>query len=384
MSLLKAVKSVAKGRIPPPRYIPDQWLDWVAGMSSWRGRRFHLNPIERLLTTMRHKEPDHVPCATLIGGACRQLTGVSFHDFSLNTNLAIEAGLLSLETVGGDIQLLGLDLSVEASDFGQAIVYPENSTAHPDYTKPLLKDHTDYRKLKRIEIRNAPRMQRVVEMARRSVKDKGREAVFVPIVSSPLSVLSMMRSAELVFKDCVHYPDEVMAAMDTVTGVLIDYINALCDTGLMVIAPDMLFASKTALGRDLWEKNEGPFGREISNAIHQRGCMVAIHNCGDGPYFDSMIKFMKPEAISFARLPEDCADRKQLKKRYGDQTVLIGHVETPTLFGGSPYEVMEECRQIIEDLAPGGGFILAPGCEYPPNADLFNAYAMVKAAELYG
>jgi len=49
-----------------------------------------------------------------------------------------------------------------------------------------------------------------------------------------------------------------------------------------------------------------------------------------------------------------------------------------------PYEVMQECRMQIEDLAHGGGFVLAPGCEFPPNAPLENAMAIVKAAELYG
>jgi len=384
MSVSEIIDSLRKGRIPPLGLIPDNVLDFLARLTSWRGRRSELSTIERLLATMRHKEPDHVPCAPLVGGAYRQLTGASFREFSLDPNVAIEAGLLGLEVIGGDVLLLGLDLTVEASDFGQTTIYPENSTAHPDYANPLIKDYTDYRKLKRIELKSAPRMQKVVEMSRRALKEKGLSAVFVPVVSSPLSVLAMMRSAERVFKDCVLYPAEVMAAMETVTGVLIDYINALCDTGLVIIAPDMLFAAKSGLGKELWEKMEGPFGREIAEVIHRRNCLVAIHNCGDGPYFDSMVRFMEPEAISFACLPDDCKDRKELKKKYGDQTTFIGNVETPLLYRGSPQQVMEECKKVIDDLAEGGGFILAPGCEYPPNANLLNAIILVQAARIYG
>ncbi len=384
MSLGEIIGSLRNGRIPPLGLVPEGVLDFLANLASRRGRRSELSTIERLLACMRHKEPDHVPCAPLIGGAYRQLTGASFRDFSLDANVAIEAGLLGLEIIGGDVLLLGLDLTVEASDFGQATIYPENSTAHPDYSNPLIRDHTDYRKLKRIDIKTAPRMQRVIEMSRRALKEKGLSSVFVPVVSSPLSVLGMMRSAEKVFKDCVLYPSDVMAAMETITGVLIDYINALCDTGLIIIAPDMLYASKSGIGKDLWEKMEGPFGREISEVIHRRNCLVAIHNCGDGPYFDSMIKFMRPEAISFACLPDDCRDRKELKKKYGDQTTLIGDVETPLLYSGSPRQVMEECKRVIGDYAEGGGFILAPGCEYPPNANLLNAAILVQAARIYG
>jgi uroporphyrinogen decarboxylase len=384
MSLREALEYIFRGRVPPPRLIPEGVLTGLAEFSSFRGRYSELSSIERLITTFRHKEPDHVPCGTLLGGAYRQLTGASFPDFSLDAEVAIEAGLRGVDLIGGDVVLLGLDLTVEASDFGQATIYPENSTAHPDYSNPLIKDWSDYRKLKRIDLGEAPRMQKVIKMAGKSVEERGRSTAFVPVVSSPLSVLGMMRSAEQLFKDCVLHPGEVTAAAETVTGVLIDYINALCDTGLIIIAPDMLFAAKSGLGKELWEKIEGPLGRQIADVIHRRGCAVAIHNCGDGPYFDSLIKFMEPEAISFARLPEDCGDRKELKKRYGDQTVLIGNVETSTLYNGSPHQVMEECRRVIDDLAPGGGFILAPGCEYPPNANLMNAVVMVETARLYG
>jgi uroporphyrinogen decarboxylase len=384
MSLELIVKYIYKGKTPPPGRFPETVLDALTSYTSLKGRRSRLTAMERLLVTIRKKEPDRVPCATLVGGAYRHLTGASFKDFSIDIDVAMEAGLLGCRLLGGDVQLLGIDLSVEASDFGQPVIYPENSTAHPDYSKPLIRDHTDYRKLKRIDIKHAPRMQRVVQMARRALQEKGLDAVFIPVVSSPISVLGMMRTAEQVFKDCVLYPQEVMAALDTITSVLIDYINELCHTGLLAVAPDMLYASRSGIGKEIWERIEGPFAKEIANAIHERKCLVAVHNCGDGPYFDSMIRFMEPEAISFARLPDDCRDRRELKKIYGDQTTLIGMVETPLLYHATPYQVMEECRRMIEDLADGGGFILAPGCEYPPNASLVNAVAMVRAAEIYG
>jgi uroporphyrinogen decarboxylase len=45
---------------------------------------------------------------------------------------------------------------------------------------------------------------------------------------------------------------------------------------------------------------------------------------------------------------------------------------------------MDECRRQIDVLAKGGGFVLAPGCEYPPNIPLTNAFAIVEAAKKYG
>jgi uroporphyrinogen decarboxylase len=44
----------------------------------------------------------------------------------------------------------------------------------------------------------------------------------------------------------------------------------------------------------------------------------------------------------------------------------------------------QECKKEIDELAEGGRFILATGCEFPPNGSLMNAIAMMEAAELYG
>jgi uroporphyrinogen decarboxylase len=133
----------------------------------------------------------------------------------------------------------------------------------------------------------------------------------------------------------------------------------------------------------LWEEIEGPFVREISNLIKKNGLVAGIHNCGHGIYFDSQIKYMEPDVISFAHLPDDCTTPREMKQRYGDQTTLLGYIPTPLLINGTPKDVMEESRRQIEDLAAGGGFVLAPGCEYPPNIPLTNAIALVEASRRY-
>ena len=154
--------------------------------------------------------------------------------------------------------------------------------------------------------------------------------------------------------------------------------------GAATVALDTLFASWNGLSREQWEEFEGPYAKEMAEAVRRRGLPVFIHNCGDGPYFDSQIRSMEPAAISFAALPDDCKDRKELKRRYGDQIILMGYIDTTLLSHGTPYQVMQECRRQIEDLADSAmGYILAPGCEFPPNAPFENALAIMRAAEVY-
>ncbi len=378
-------KEVIHGRILKPGLFPDWLLDGAATAIALRGKVSTLSSFERVLAATRFREPDHVPCCPLTFlGSSRRLSGKSFAEVSRHPEMAAETLVAMFNVVGGDILGAGFDLSVEAADFGQRIIYPERSTAHPDYDDPVIKDVADYRKIKAIDFDSAPRMQSVVKMARIIAERVGKRAVLSGFVFGPLGVLNMMRGAKHFLRDCMNYPREVMAGAETITGVLLEYIDAQCDVGVQCVALDTLFASWNGLSKERWEMLEAPFAREMATVVRRRGCSVAVHNCGDGIYFDSQIRAMDPGIISFAQLPDDCRDAAELKRRYGRDVVLMGYVSTPLLTHGTPFEVMEECRRQIEELADGGGFILAPGCEFPPDAPLENAVALVAAARFYG
>jgi uroporphyrinogen decarboxylase len=378
------VKHLRRGILPPLGSIPAPVLDALAVAASLRGRVSELSSVERALAALRHREADRVPVTPMLCAASRQLVGASFPEFAQEPERAAEAFTVGLDIVGGDLVVLMLDLSVEAADFGQAMVFPADTTPHPDYAHPRIRDVEDYRALPRLELAGAERMQRFVGLCRAMVRRVGLRAVVTGFLFGPLGVLGMMRGAEQLFGDCMRHPQVVRRACDTVTEVLVQFAEAQCDTGVPAVAIDTLFASRNGLPKALWESIEGPGVREISAAIKRRGRLVGVHNCGHAPYFDAQIRTMAPDVISFAHLPDDCASDAELKQRYGDQVTLLGYLPTALLVRGTAAEVLAHCRRQIDALAPGGGYVLAPGCEYPPNAPLTNAFAIVHAAKRHG
>lgn len=109
-----------------------------------------------------------------------------------------------------------------------------------------------------------------------------------------------------------------------------------------------------------------------------------IHNCGNGVYFDDQIAAMKPDAISFLHVPDDCLDMAECKRKYGQKTTLIGCIPPTWLPQATAAEVATVCQNQIDIFGANGGYILATGCEYPANLSLEHGKKMVQVAKEQG
>jgi uroporphyrinogen decarboxylase len=68
----------------------------------------------------------------------------------------------------------------------------------------------------------------------------------------------------------------------------------------------------------------------------------------------------------------------------GGRVVLVGNVNPMLIHTGTPEQVREATRQVIEKLAHFRGLIIQDGSNIPPGSPLENINAMMEAAELYG
>jgi uroporphyrinogen decarboxylase len=344
-----------------------------------------MTPLERIGTTLQHKEPDRVPVAPLVCGAARRIYGVTYEEWSKDGEIQGKSMLQAQELIGFDGMLTLVDLSVEAADLGQEMLYPVEDTAHPNYDNPWIKSPDDYEKIPRVDPTKTPRMKEMIKYCDVLMSERGSTVATMGFVYGPLGILSMMRGAENLFRDCMKHKEAVIKGMEVITDVLVDYIKAMAATGVHAIVLDTLFASNTIMSKKLWKATEGPFTTTLANAIRDAGAMVMVHNCGNGVHFDTQIEAMEPIAISYAYPPDGCADMVETKEKWGDKTCLCGYVgPAEHCFLGTPEDVKQECKKEIQELGKGGGFVLATGCEFPPNASILNAMAMVEAAELYG
>ncbi|MBN1486640.1 MAG: uroporphyrinogen decarboxylase [Anaerolineae bacterium] len=112
---------------------------------------------------------------------------------------------------------------------------------------------------------------------------------------------------------------------------------------------------------------------------------VMLHSCGSvkafmKPWADMGIDVLDPVQVSAAEM-----DTAGLKAHIGDRLTFHGAIDTQQVLPfGTPEDVRQEVRLRIKDLAPGGGFLLAPIHNVQGDVPPENLIAMRDAVEEFG
>lgn len=135
--------------------------------------------------------------------------------------------------------------------------------------------------------------------------------------------------------------------------------------------------------------------REIIKPIHadfisfikgRTSAKVLFHTDGDVfPLIDDFIEIgvdiLNPIQTSAGKM----ADLDQLKKRFGKRIAFCGAIDTHNILPkGTPQQINQEVKRVIEKLAPGGGYLLSSVHTIMNDVPAENILAMVDAVQQYG
>jgi uroporphyrinogen-III decarboxylase len=100
-------------------------------------------------------------------------------------------------------------------------------------------------------------------------------------------------------------------------------------------------------------------------------CAAARESRGDGGE-ESEVDVIEP----LEEPPGGDVDIAEMKKRYGSKVCLKGNINTfDFMLNATPQQVEEKPKRLIDECAPGGGFVLSTGDQCgrdTPDANLFN------------
>jgi uroporphyrinogen decarboxylase len=161
-------------------------------------------------------------------------------------------------------------------------------------------------------------------------------------------------------------------------GDLIDIIK---------IGDDLGTQSNLMISPKMYRHLLKPYHADLIALIkEQTAAKVFFHTDGDVfNLFDDFVEIgidilnpIQTSAGSMANLPE-------IKRRYGTKLAYCGAIDTHRVLPyGTPQEVREEVRRVIDILGPGGGYMVASVHTIMNDVPAKNILAMVDAVEEYG
>ena len=362
----------------------------------------------RIEAVRRFEAPDRVPVIPAI--AHRFLipkTGTLFRDYYRDPETMLRTQILAQKWLMENIRTDAYSITgpwvgawtdfqntFEAGSLGCEIIFPEDDIpwVGPGWVST---DH-DLRILEGMEFvhsgLNAAQIlyrKKMMEVAERyPVRFQGGQ-VFYPgenpslthTSDGPFGVAGDLMGITELFLAVKERPEFVQELLRIVTAKLIAYLDFCAEEEHLPSPRDLAWTDDLAvsLSAETYRDLVLPFEKELRFHFDGR---LSLHMCGATDHLLEM--FADDLAIHEFQGFGYQVDLHRIGRVMGGRIVLLGNVNPMLIHTGTPAEVREATRKVIEVLGPYRGLIIQDGNNIPPGSPLENINAMMEAAELYG
>lgn len=200
---------------------------------------------------------------------------------------------------------------------------------------------------------------------------------------APFDVLGdTLRGTKGIMMDMYRQPDKILAAMDSIADLFIEASLATINQNraLMISFP-------LHKGADGWMSDKQfdtlywPSLKKVIDALVGEG--VLVHLFAEGT-FDSRIEKVDQFPKGAVHWKFDRTDITKAKAVLGKNCSISGNIPASLLVAGTPQEVKDYCKRLIDTCAPGGGYMLASGAAGVDEAKVENLEAMYEATLEFG
>ena len=161
---------------------------------------------------------------------------------------------------------------------------------------------------------------------------------------------------------------EAIFSMDHVAGVW--------------VVDDVAFGTGPMISPLAFKKHVFSWYRKVGDKCHENNRIFLMHSDGDLTMLMDDLIGMGLDVIQ--PIDPSCMDMAKVKKQWGDRICLVGNVSNELLRSGTTAEIAARVKELLRDVAPGGGFALGSGNSVPNWAKFENFMAMRETCLKHG
>jgi uroporphyrinogen decarboxylase len=377
-----------------------------------------MNSRERLETSLNHKEPDRVPID--LGGIVTGITTganktlKSYLDFESDDPVVDRVQQLAnpsdavLERLDVDTRYIYLQASRDWQDielpddtyqdeFGvlrKAAFNPDGWLLYYDFIGHPLSDAETVADLAKFKWPDphAPSRYEGIEEAARKMSAETEYGLIANVIASIFEFSWYLRGYMRFFEDVILNPEMISALLEmmgeyqrALMGEVLDRIGPYIS--VVMTGSDLGTQRAPALSPDAYKKLVWPEYKKLWDLIKSKtDAKIFYHSCGSlYPMIPHLIEGGIDILHPIQPMAADMGDREKLKREFGDQLTFWGGFDQQhVLPHGTPEEVKEETKKLLDAFMPDGGFVFAAGHNIQSDVPPENVIALFDTVREYG
>jgi uroporphyrinogen decarboxylase len=329
---------------------------------------------ERVLATLRHRQPDKVPYDVGFTQAAHAKMVKFYGDKDFDSKLgncittfgvgAANAGRRISENIWQDEFGVHWDKTVD-KDIGVVSNQQVTSDNVQDFALPNPDEPSRYEPVKKF-----------------LAKCKGDNFVLVHHGFSLFERAWTLAGMENLLIAMAAEPEFAHTLLDRILKFNLRLIENACslDIDAMGFGDDWGQQTGLIMAPDMWREFIGSRVKQMYAAVKAKGKFVFIHSCGK-------VQEIFPDLIDygldvFNPFQPEVMDPFEMKKKFGDKLTFFGGISTQRLLPyGTVAQVKDEVKRLLDVVGKNGGYIASPAHATPGDAKPENIAAMIEVLQ---
>ena len=310
-----------------------------------------MNSLQRVLTTLSHREPDRVPMflLTTLHGAAE--LGLSIETYFSRAEHVVEGQMRLLARYGSDCLYSFFHVALEHEAWGGEVIFRPDGP--PNAGAPVLRRAEQIDRLEPPRVADCQGLQRVLQTQAALKARVGDTVPIIGVVMSPFS-LPVMQMGFDAYLDLMHEePERLERLLHVNEAFVVEWANAQLAAGATAICYFDPVSSSTVVPRELYLRT----GHRVAQRCIARFKGPAATHMASGRCAPILADLAATgtAAVGVSAL-EDLAALKAVAR---GRVSLLGNLNGIAMRRWTPDEAQAEVRRAIQAAGAGGGFILS-------------------------
>ncbi|MEW7973618.1 MAG: uroporphyrinogen decarboxylase family protein [Candidatus Thiodiazotropha endolucinida] len=308
-------------------------------------------PLQRVLTTLGHEEPDRVPLFLLLSITGAKFAGTSIKEYFTDGARVAESQLRMQERYRNDCLYGFYYASAEVEPFGGSTLF--FSDGPPNAGAPPIRSGADIDSLVAPDPMSSVVLCRVLETQRILKAEAGDRIPIIGEVISPFSLPIMQMGFEAYLNLMFEEPGRFHKLMEVNEEFCVNWANAQLEAGATAITYFDPVSSTTVITPEHYRKT----GHEVAKRTIARINGPTVTHLASGnciPILDDIVT-TGTRVVGVSSLE----DLRVLKEKAMGKLTLLGNMNGVEMARWTLEQAEMIVKRAIAQAGPGGGFILA-------------------------